>query len=72
LNLFNAILALKFPDDNLPRLIIPLVQQGGNIETHTTSMDAVARQVNALLVRLSLKPQLQPGVKEAQGKPQPF
>ena len=60
LNLFHAVLALKFPDDNLPGLIIPLIQQGRNIETHVINMDAAGRQVNALqYVRCStLAPQL--------------
>jgi hypothetical protein len=40
-----AVLAAELSDDNLARLIIPLIQQGGNIETHTQNMDARSRQV---------------------------
>jgi hypothetical protein len=47
LDFFQAILAAELSDDNLAWLIIPLVQQGGYIETHTQNMDARSRQVNA-------------------------
>ena len=42
-----AVLAAELSDDNLARLIIPLIQQGGDVITHTTNMDANSLQVNA-------------------------
>src|SRR5580658_10118338 len=44
-----AVLAAELSDDNLAWLVIPLIQQGGNIETHTLSMEPRTRQVNARL-----------------------
>lgn len=48
LDFFLAILAHEFSDDNLPWLIIPLIQQGRYIETHCHTMDFNSLQVNAL------------------------
>ena len=47
LDFFQSIFAAEFADDNLPWLIIPLIQQGGNIKTHNQNMDALRSQVNA-------------------------
>ena len=47
LDLLQPILAAELPDDNLAWLIIPLIQQGGYIETHIMNMDARSPQVNA-------------------------
>jgi hypothetical protein len=47
LDLFHPIPAAELSDDNLAWLIVPLIQQGGDVITHTTNMDANSLQVNA-------------------------
>jgi hypothetical protein len=42
----QSVFAPKFSDHHLARLVIPLVQQGRNIETHALNMTAKCLQVN--------------------------
>jgi hypothetical protein len=47
LNFLRTITALKFPDNDLPRLVVPMFEQMRNVEVHGANMAACFRQVNA-------------------------
>src|SRR5216117_3193078 len=47
LDLLGAILGFEFSNGNLPRLVVPVLQEVRDVEIHGGNMDAVFFQVNA-------------------------
>src|SRR6266498_4105064 len=47
LDFLGAILGFEFPNGNLPRLVVPFLQEVRDVEIHGGNMDAVLFQVNA-------------------------